>query len=94
MLGFSAGTSLFTGLNSLLCEMSRIKLIQKLIQKFGLVHGRWSMKWSMEGVQGIVHGLGVSVFNSSFSHGCGLLFQFLLMYNKLVVFVSNFYVQS
>ena len=45
------------------------------LKKIGVVHGRWSMGWSMEGVQGVVHGGGprggpwtggqwVSVFNS------------------------------
>ena len=42
------------------------------LKKIGVVHGRWFMGWSMEGVQGVVHGrgprggpwTGVSVFNS------------------------------
>ena len=48
------------------------KLNFKNLKKIGVVHARWSMKWSMDGVhrvvhgkvQGVVHGPGVSVFNS------------------------------
>ena len=57
-------------------ELSKIKFLKINLKNWGgpwkVVHGRWSMKWSIEGVHRVVHrrgprvvhGLELSVFNS------------------------------
>ena len=40
-----------------LCSRELSKSKKKFKKNWG-VHGRWSMGWSMEGVQGVVHGRG------------------------------------